>query len=354
MPETVVDMFCGVGGLTHGFVNEGFNVAAGIDIDTSCRFAYEMNNAGAKFIGQPLEEITVNDLETLYPEGHMRILVGCAPCQPFSSANTRQKKGKWQLVDTFVDRIEELNPDIVSMENVLRLRTFEGGHVFRKFILRLESLGYAVTHFSANAADFGVPQHRRRLLAFASRFGAISLISPTHGKSSSDSVEPYVSVRDVIGELPEITSGQNDLTDRLHYASHLSNTNLNRIKASKPGGSWLDWDESLRAECHKREAGSKSPSFYGRMHWDTISPTITTQFNNFGSGRYGHPSQDRALSLREGAILQSFPANYEFIPVNGDINIKQLARHIGNAVPVALGRAVARSIRNHLNQVAAH
>jgi DNA (cytosine-5)-methyltransferase 1 len=347
MPETVIDLFCGVGGLTHGFVNEGFQVVAGIDIDTSCRFAFEVNNAGAKFIGKPLEDITSDELAVLYPDGHTRILVGCAPCQPFSSANTRQKKGKWYLVETFVDRIETLTPDVISMENVLRLKTFEGGHVFRAFVERLEKLGYEVTHFAVNAADYGVAQRRHRLVAFASRFGPVRLVAPSHGNGTQNR---YLSVRNAIGQLREIKAGIENTEDRLHRASSLSAKNLERIQVSTPGGSWTQWDEDLRADCHKREQGSKSPSVYGRMQWDDIAPTITTQFNNFGSGRYGHPVQHRALSLREGAILQSFPANYEFIPPNGVVNVKQLARHIGNAVPVALGRAIARSIRVHLGE----
>jgi DNA (cytosine-5)-methyltransferase 1 len=347
MPETVIDLFCGIGGLTHGFVQEGFRVAAGIDIDRTCRHAYEVNNAGATFIGKPLELISNEDLEALYPVGHTRILVGCAPCQPFSSANTKRASGKWRLVETFADRIESLMPEVVSMENVLQLKSFEGGKVFSAFTERLRSLGYTVTHHAVNAADYGVPQRRRRLVVFASLRGEVLLASPTHS-SKGQTLPRHVSVREAIAHLPVIEAGASHPNDELHAASGLTDINLERIRASRPGGSWHDWDEILRAPCHRRIGGKKSPSVYGRMEWDTPAPSITTQFHGFGNGRYGHPEQDRALSLREGALLQSFPETYDFNPNRKTVEINKVARYVGNAVPVSLARAIARSIRNHL------
>lgn len=345
MPETVIDLFCGVGGLTHGFVREGFRVAAGVDIDQTCRHAFEINNAGAVFIGKSLKDVEIAELDALYQPGDTRVLVGCAPCQPFSSANTRQAKGKWNLVETFTDCIEGLRPDVISMENVVRLKKFEGGQIFDSFVKRLKSLGYTVTHFVVNAADYGVAQHRRRLVVFASRFGEVRLEPVTHGTET----QPHLTVRQVIDGLSDIQAGQVSQNDFLHRASSLGETNLRRIRASTPGGTWADWKEDLRADCHKRKNGAKSPSFYGRMEWDKPAPTITTQFHGFGSGRFGHPVQDRALSLREGAILQSFPADYEFVAPNEPIHLERVARHIGNAVPVALAQTIARSIRTHLN-----
>lgn len=137
----------------------------------------------------------------------------------------------------------------------------------------------------------------------------------------------------------------------MHVTSTLSNTNLKRIKASTPGGTWRDWPKHLVAECHKAASGRTYPGVYGRMEWDKPAPTMTTQCYGFGNGRFGHPEQDRAISLREAAILQSFPRSYAFVPSDGDVNFKVLGRLIGNAVPVDLGRAIARSITQHLASV---
>lgn len=153
-----------------------------------------------------------------------------------------------------------------------------------------------------------------------------------------------------IGHLPPIPAGGADENDPLHRSSSLSELNLRRIRTSVPGGSWKQWDDTLVAECHRRQTGSTYPSVYGRMRWDEPSPTITTQCYGFGNGRFGHPEQDRALSLREAALLQTFPPMYEFVEEGKPYHIKALGRHIGNAVPVDLGRVIAKSIKMHLEQ----
>ncbi len=136
----------------------------------------------------------------------------------------------------------------------------------------------------------------------------------------------------------------------MHTSAGLTSINLARIKASKPGGSWRDWPKRLIADCHKSASGQTYPSVYGRMEWDKPAPTITTQCYGYGNGRFGHPEQDRAISLREAAILQSFPRSYKFIPANEPVNFKSTGRLIGNAVPVDLGRAIAKSINLHIRE----
>lgn len=177
-------------------------------------------------------------------------------------------------------------------------------------------------------------------MLLASQLGPIDLIEPTHDRP--------VTVREAIGQLLPIPAGGTLLSDPLHTASKLSRLNLERIRASRPGGTWRDWPERLIAECHRRESGRTYPGVYGRMVWDEPAPTLTTQFYGFGSGRFGHPEQDRALSLREGAILQGFPEDYSFVPDDAPIHFKSLGRMIGNAVPVTLGRIIGRSILRHL------
>ena len=338
---SVVDVFCGVGGLSHGFAQEGFDVRAGIDIDASCRHAYERNNQ-ARFVERSVEELTASDINPLFTEGQPRILVGCAPCQPFSTYSQNRADTKWRLLAEFGRLVRDAQPDVVSMENVPRLASFHGGKLFGDFLAMLRQAGYAVWSNVVDCADYGVPQTRKRLVVLASRVGAIELLPPTHPK------EARPTVRDAISGLPPIAAGEHDADDPLHYASRLSPTNLARIQAAKPGASWDDWDPALVAKCHRRHTGRWYRSVYGRMRWDAPAPTITTQCNGFGNGRFGHPDQDRAISLREAALLQTFPRGYEFFDPTQRWFVSAAARWIGNAVPVALARAVARSVARAL------
>jgi DNA (cytosine-5)-methyltransferase 1 len=189
--------------------------------------------------------------------------------------------------------------------------------------------------------DYGLPQSRKRLVVLASKLGPIDL-------EKSDAGQPVRTVHDEIGSLPPLQAGSVDPQDRLHRSSMVSELNLKRLRASKPGGTWRDWDPQLVAKCHQAESGKTYSGVYGRMRWDEPSPTMTTLFYGFGNGRFGHPEQDRALSLREGAMLQSFPRDYDFVEPGKPINMRTVGRMIGNAVPVTLGRVIARSVRRHL------
>ena len=178
----------------------------------------------------------------------------------------------------------------------------------------------------------------------ASRLGPITMGPKTH------EVSDFGTVQGAIGHLEDLEAGEASSTDPLHVASALSETNLRRIRHSKQAGTWRDWPESLRADCHTRSTGKTYPSVYGRMAWDQPAPTITTQFHGFGNGRFGHPEQDRAISLREGSLLQTFPETYSFLPGDSQVRISTVARMIGNAVPVALGTAIGRTIMSHLEE----
>ncbi len=341
---SVVDVFCGAGGLTHGLFLEGLSIAAGIDLDEACRHPFETNNF-APFVRKDVGDLTAAELLNLFYPDLPRVLVGCAPCQPFSTYRQKASSDlKWQLVGRFAELIEQTLPDVVSMENVPRLLEFHRGGVFRDFRNRLEGAGYTVWHGVAFLPGYGLPQRRSRLVVLASRLGPIELEPPFLSEDS------YATVDQTIGELPRIAAGESDLSDTMHVASGLSDTNLRRLRASLPGGSWHDWEDDLVADCHRSTTGRGYRSVYGRMRGDAPAPTITTQFYGFGSGRFGHPTQDRALSLREGAMLQSFPRTYEFVRRGHLPAAKIVGRMIGNAVPVLLGRSIGRSIRRHLEE----
>lgn len=337
---TVVDLFCGAGGLSYGLKLEGLQIAAGIDLDEACRYAFEANNK-ANFLLKDVSRLTAQELNGMFPEDSPKILVGCAPCQPFSYYNPKNSDPKWRLIEQFSELIVEVEPDVVSMENVPSLIQFRGGQVFRTFVKRLKEKGYHVFWDILYGPDYGLAQTRSRLVLLASRWGDIAL-------SARYNSEHHRTVQDEIAELPPIAAGEACRQDPLHRSRGLSETNLQRIRASKPGGTWHDWPDELKTECHRLPSGHTFTSVYGRMAWDRPSPTITTQFVGFGNGRFGHPEQDRALSLREGALLQGFPKDYQFTKANEKINISRIARMIGNAVPVTLARIIGRAINQHL------
>jgi DNA (cytosine-5)-methyltransferase 1 len=204
---------------------------------------------------------------------------------------------------------------------------------------------YYVTYSTVYCPDYGIPQKRKRLVLLASKFGKLELIPKTHKP------EEYETVKKTIGDLPKVAAGEVCESDPLHLTTKLSDINLKRIRSSKPNGTWNDWDEQLRLDCHKKETGASYKSVYGRMAWDEPSPTITTQFYNYGTGRFGHPEQDRALTIREASLLQTFPPDYDFYQNPDEITFNRLGVHIGNAVPVKLGEIIGKSILKHIAEL---
>lgn len=336
-----IDLFCGAGGLTHGLVKEGIPVVAGYDLDPACEFPFEHNN-NAEFVQADLTNVDPKDLLKRWPKGKRKLLAGCAPCQPFSSysqgRDTTQDE-KWKLLYAFGDLIRECKPELVTMENVPQLPKHQ---VFDDFVATLVNQNYHVHWEVVFCPDYGMPQQRRRLVLLASKLGPIKLIPPTHKP------DQYITVRDVIKDLPKISAGETHGEDPLHKASKLSALNMSRLKQSKPGGTWRDWDKKLVADCHRKDSGKTFPGVYGRMSWEDPAPTMTTLCYGFGNGRFGHPDQDRAISLREAALFQTFPADYQFTPPGAPVQMRTVGRLIGNAVPVDLGKIVAKSIKAHL------
>lgn len=338
MKIQAVDLFCGIGGLTYGLRQANIEVLAGLDNDESCTVPYEKNNKN-KFIAADISDFDFTELKSLYAPDAMRVLVGCAPCQPFSSHSFKNRKkeddDRWTLIDYFVEAVRVIDPHVISMENVRGITQTE---IYKTFVSSLENLGYKIDADVVYCPDYGIPQSRSRLVLVGSKLGPIKVPEPTHSK------DMYVTVEDVLASLPKLQAGEQDPKDSVHRAKSLAPINLRRIKQSKPNGSWKDWDQKLLPACYTRESGKTYVSVYGRMDWKSVSPTMTTQFTNYGSGRFGHPDQDRALTLREGAILQTFPKEYDL----GDTkSMQRSSRHIGNAVPPRLGFVIGETIMAH-------
>lgn len=335
-----VDLFCGAGGLTAGLQQAGVIVKAGYDIEANCSYAFEYNN-NAVFVQKDVAEVSAEEINNWYSNGVIRLLAGCAPCQPFSSYNygkdtTTDKK--WPLLYHFARLIREVKPELVTMENVPDVIQHK---VYHDFVNELKDLGYTISAKEVACVYYGVPQRRRRHVLLASRIGSIELIPPTHSNP--------ITVQEVISHLPVLNAGETDPTDPLHKCSKLSDLNLKRIKASKQGGTWRDWPKDLIAVCHQKESGQSYPSVYGRMSWDEPAPTMTTLCYGFGNGRFGHPEQHRAISLREAALFQTFPNNYQFSPNDKQLTVRDVGKMIGNAVPVRLGQVIGLSFIQHLS-----
>jgi DNA (cytosine-5)-methyltransferase 1 len=263
---------------------------------------------------------------------------------PLYSHKKSSSSDKWKLLYSFGRIINDVEPEIISMENVPQLIKYDSGRVFNDFLNVLKSKDYYFSYKIVNAQNYGVPQRRKRLILFASKYGNISIIPETHNQKN------FKTVADAISHLPPIEDGIASDSDPLHLSRKLTPINKLRIHSTPPGGSWRDWDESLILECHKKESGKEFGSVYGRMWWDDVSPTLTTYCTGLGNGRFGHPQQDRAISLREAALLQSFPEYYDFIENNSSFKASIIARQIGNAVPVQLGNIVAKTIKLHLEE----
>ena len=336
----VVDLFCGVGGLSYGLKKSGFIIKGGFDIDGTCKYAYEHNN-DAPFFNQDIKTVTKDQINALYSKGVVRVLAGCAPCQPFSSMSHSKKikdPNKYDLLYEFGRLIKEVDPDIVTMENVPQIMTFKLKPVFPDFLALLNDCGYQVSYKTIYCPDYGIPQTRKRLALIATKKKKIDFIKPTHSK------EKYVTVGDVIRDLPPVKAGEGDPSDPLHRAVALKPLNMKRMMATPYGGSWKNWPEELRLKCHQKDSGKTYGSVYGRMVWEKPASTITTECTGFGNGRFAHPEQNRAITPREAAIFQTFPRGYKFFADESRVSISKAARYIGNAVPPKLGAVIGESI----------
>jgi len=269
MSITAIDLFCGAGGLTRGLIDAGVKVVAGFDTDQHCKHAYEANNDGAKFHCRDVSRVTGAELNRIWGKAKVRLLAGCAPCQPFSTAahskrNDDKTDPRYPLLEHFARLVRTCKPELVTMENVPSVRQHAP---FLEFTETLEELGYHVWYSSVPCAAFGVPQNRYRLVLMASRLGAApKLVRPKKPKK--------ITVSDAIYGLPVLAAGERDQKDRIHFARNLTPLNLRRLQHSTPGGTWEDWPKELRSACHNKATGMTFRSVYARMLADEPSPTI--------------------------------------------------------------------------------
>lgn len=339
LPKKIVaiDLFCGAGGLTRGMLDAGIDVIGGFDIAKDAAYAYEYNNIRAngqrcRYLNQDVATVTVSQINELIAgrKGKSFLLAGCAPCQPFSSQNRNKSPfdDRKNLLLQFARLVQETSPDFVFMENVPGLPRL-APDVLNFFIDTLRKNNMSCIDFGVvNAKWYGVPQNRRRFVLVASKQN-IQIPSPVYSTNSQ-----FQTVRDAISRFPRLEAGEINSRIPNHRCASLSAVNLRRISLIKYNRKELP--EELVLPCHKRTCSHGDT--YGRMTWDSPAPTLTTKFFSISNGRYGHPEQNRAISLREGASIQTFPANYVF---SG--SMQSIARQIGNAVPPLLAKNIVKA-----------
>ncbi len=333
--------------MSYGLMKAGIDVLAGLDLDPTCQPTYEHNIEGAQFLARDVTKLGAKELASalgLQPNDDSLLLTGCSPCQFWSKVNTDRTKSRQSafLLEEFARFVDELRPGWLVVENVPGIVNKQGS-ALPGFLKTLAQSGYTYAHSVVNLSHFGIPQTRQRFVLIANRLG-ISSDLPTSSRAAPTTVRACIGK--VNGFAP-IKAGHKDETSFMHTASGLSPINLSRIKKTpRDGGKRAAWNDDAKLSVSAYQGRETQFSdVYSRMSWDKPAPTITTRFNSFSNGRFGHPEEHRAISLREGATLQTFPKSYRFF---GSMPV--VARQIGNAVPPAFAKLIGQHIlKQHRN-----
>ena len=333
----VIDFFCGCGGTSAGLRSAGMNIIAGIDYDEKAIKTYQKNFPEAVSIQKDIKRISEDEIAEII-SGHRisgpLVFSACAPCQPFSNQNRFKKISDTRvcLLDDLHRFIKRFYPDYILLENVPGMQKVANGP-FYKFIDLLRSLNYKFCFSVLNAVKYGVPQNRKRLVLLASKNYEIKFPDPEYGEG----LKPFRVVRDAIEKYPPINHGTSSNNIQDHEAAKLSDLLLKRISVLKPGEDRRNWPDELKLKCHINKKGHSD--VYGRLDWDKPSVTLTTKCISLSNGRFGHPTQNRALSAREAAAIQTFPDDFTFVG-----SVWEKGRQIGNAVPVLFAKELGKQI----------
>jgi DNA (cytosine-5)-methyltransferase 1 len=340
--HTVVDLFAGCGGGSMGFAKAGFKILAAVELDPDAAASYALNTGVSPMV-KDVREVAAADLEVHEVRcGELTLLFGCPPCQSFTVLRRAAEASEDDLhrnalIFEYLRLVEDLRPRHIAFENVPGLMEGRWRAYFDVFRDRLTDLGYTIAWRVVDAADYGVPQRRRRVLVIGSRTSVPSVPDPTHAPVETDDLRGYVTVRDALSHLPPVRSGEVDPADPFHRSRNHSELTLQRLAAVPEGGGRADLPEHLVLRCHREHGGHFD--VYGRMWWDRVAPTLTSGCTNVTKGRFGHPDQARALTAREAMLLQTFPHDAR---LSGGAD--SMALQVGNAIPSLLAQRIAEKI----------
>lgn len=347
MSLKVIDFFCGCGGASKGFENAGFEIALGIDFEKHAADSYQSNFKSAEFINRDIRKVRARDVAAKIPDWkeHDLVFCACAPCQPFSSQNkgkSHQDQRASLLMET-ARFVRAFRPKFIFLENVPGIQRVKADEIgpFQKYLKFLSRLGYKFDYKLVSSEFYGIPQKRKRLVMMA-RLGLTPVFpEKTHGTEDV----PFANVRQYIKGMTSLQAGESDPEDPLHKASPVQPQNLERLANTPEGGDRRDWPDRLWLDCHKKYKGHTD--VYGRMSWGKLAPTLTTRCTSISNGRFGHPdtNQNRALTLREAACLQTFPKDFIFCG-----GMVAQSKQIGNAVPVLLAQRFAEAVHKQLRE----
>jgi DNA (cytosine-5)-methyltransferase 1 len=318
-------------------------IGFGLDFEHYAAETFRKNFASADFLQKDIREVPAHEVAARISGTAPLLIAACAPCQPYSSfvRSSKAARADRSLLLRLIPILELAGPDLILIENVPGLDTKAPAGTFARFCKALRRLGFWLDWRVVDCREYGIPQRRRRLLLLGSRFGPIQLPPATHGKPD---LRPFSTVRDWIADLPPISAGETHPAIPNHTASALTEINLRRLKASRVGSDRFEWPSGLWLKCHADHRGHSD--VYGRMSWDEPSPALTTKCTSISNGRFGHPEQDRPISVREAASIQTFPRDFVFVG-----GIKNATRQVGNAVPVLLAQRMGEHIGRHVREV---
>lgn len=341
---TAVDLFAGGGGLTVGLKRAGFSVKAAVEIESNAYTTYAINHPEVTTLERDIRTLKGEHLLNLCPNKTIDIVAGCPPCQGFTSLTSKYKRSdpRNALIREMARLVEETLPKAIMMENVPGLKN-RGKELLDEFLEHLNRIGYKSNVKILQVADYGVPQNRRRLVLLAGLGFEIPMPKPTHSKDGKDGLHPWRTVRDTIESmeepvtLQEANQGSSPEDYNWHVVSSISEISRLRLQYAQPGKSRLDIPEKIRPHCHKGGFTGYS-NVYGRMAWDEVAPTITSGCTTLSKGRFGHPDQERTISVREAALLQTIPFNYKIITPY----MVHACNIIGNALPCTFAEILAK------------
>ena len=348
-----MDAFAGAGGLTVGLKRAGFRVVAAVELEAHAFATYKANHPEVHCLKQDIATVSGRALLEHADADHIDLLAGCPPCQGFTSLTAKYRDRddpRNRLVLEMARLTEEIRPRAVMMENVPGLAQ-KGKDLHGQLRDRLEAIGYRLTEDVLQVADYGVPQFRRRFVMLGGLGFEIPLPDATHSGSTTGDLAPWRTVGDAIKGMPSPLTlpeakAQGDIVQTdWHVVRQLSAKNVERIKAAKAGETWARIPEELRPACH-RDGYVGFTNVYGRMQWDRPAPTITGGCTTFSKGRFGHPEADRTISVREAALLQTFPDDYRL----DTPYMEYVCNMIGNALPCDFAEAISTQCAEQLLQ----